>query len=125
MVFTIASCLCPLSRVAQMGLLAMGPAELAVSGSLVMLSDERGFSKIQSAGVYRWEMTATLAAKPGKSVEHTRRLLTRQSGDWRSRGRRLRLRQSADEILCRRSQVPSRECPWGFAVWQTRCVERW
>ena len=27
------------------------------------------------------------------------RLLTRQSGDWRSRGRRLRLRQSADEIF--------------------------
>jgi hypothetical protein len=104
MVFTIASSLCPLSRVGQAGLLAIGPAELAVSGSLVMLSDERGFSKIQSGGVYRWEMTATLAAKPGKSVEHTRRLLTRQSGDWRSRGRRLRLRQSADEILFRRSQ---------------------
>ena len=105
MVFTIASSLCPLSRVGHSdGLLAIGPAELAVSGSLVMLSDERGFSKIQSGGVYRWEMTATLAAKPGKSVEHTRRLLTRQSGDWRSRGRRLRLRQSADEILFRRSQ---------------------
>ena len=86
MVFTIASCLCLLSRVAQVGLLAMGPEQLGASGSLVMLSDERGFSKIQSGGVYRWEMTATLAAKPGKSVEHTRRLLTRQSGDWRSRG---------------------------------------
>src|ERR1700687_98904 len=90
MVFTIASCLCPLSRVAQMGLLAMGPEELAVSGSLVMLSDERGFSKIQSGGVYRWEMTATLAAKPGKSVEHSRRFLAPQSGDCRSRGRRLK-----------------------------------
>jgi hypothetical protein len=123
MVFTIALGLCLLSRVAQVGLLAMGPEELGVSGSLVMLSDERGFSKIQRGGVYRWEMTAKLAAKPG--VEHAWRLLTRQSGDWRSRGRRLRLRQSADEILCRRSQVPSRECPWGVAVWQTHCVERW
>src|ERR1700693_4627403 len=90
MVFTIASSLCPLSRVAQMGLLAMGPAELGVFGSLVMLSDERGFSKIQSGGVYRWEMTATLAAEPGKSVEETRRVLTRQSGGWRSRGRSLK-----------------------------------
>jgi hypothetical protein len=35
-----------------------------------MLSKKRGFSRIQSGGLYRWEMTAKLAAKPGKSVEH-------------------------------------------------------